>query len=215
MRAKILKFWIGWHKPLKFWKCKKMSQKSWWYLLKRLFYNQTQGFLWYLWTFLIEENKHLSTRSGYCLRKRSLHDKCHLLAKLRICDSENSSVHSYWVLWGNGIIPLQSYNLFVGPIIVSPVSPLLKALCMAASGTLECEWSLVDVWLLADRDDLSGDLKEVLVSVDSPPSEALHFRLKLSLGLISGTSSGPRLCTQNKKQKKLWAWNLQVIESTH
>ena len=119
------------------------------------------------------------------------------------CDSENSSVHSYWVLWGNGIIPLQSYNLFVGPIIVSPVSPLLKALCMAASGTLECEWSLVDVWLLADRDDLSGDLKEVLVSVDSPPSEALHFRLKLSLGLISGTSSGPRLCTQNKKQKKI------------
>ena len=26
MSAKILNFWIGWHKPLKFWKCSQMSQ---------------------------------------------------------------------------------------------------------------------------------------------------------------------------------------------
>ena len=47
----------------------KFLNKSWWYLLKHVcFYNKTQGFLWYLCTFSMEENKRLSTRSGYCQR---------------------------------------------------------------------------------------------------------------------------------------------------
>ena len=137
------------------------------------------------------------------------------------------------ICWPNCVFAIARIRLFTAigfyeAMVLSPFSlitclldqslshlcpPLLKALCMAASGTLECEWSLVDVWLLADRDDLSGDLKEVLVSIDSPPSEALHFRLKLSLGLISGTSSGPRLCTRTRKQKEIMGHeNLQVIE---
>ena len=33
-----------------------------------LFYSQSQRFLWYLCTFWVEENKRLSTRSGYCQR---------------------------------------------------------------------------------------------------------------------------------------------------
>ena len=33
MSAKILYFSIGWHKPLKFWKCNQIN-KLWWYLLK-------------------------------------------------------------------------------------------------------------------------------------------------------------------------------------
>ena len=50
----------------------KCLNKSWWYLLiiktYILFYTQTQGFLKYLCTFSMEENKRLLTRSGYCQR---------------------------------------------------------------------------------------------------------------------------------------------------
>ena len=45
----------------------KCLNKSWWNLFKIcLFYNQTQIFLWDPCTFSMEENKCLSTRSGYC-----------------------------------------------------------------------------------------------------------------------------------------------------
>ena len=36
MSAKILNFWIGWHKPLKFENANKCLNKSWWYLLKHV-----------------------------------------------------------------------------------------------------------------------------------------------------------------------------------
>ena len=36
MSAKILNFWIGWRKPLKFWKCNQCLNKLWRYLLKHV-----------------------------------------------------------------------------------------------------------------------------------------------------------------------------------
>ena len=49
------------------------------------------------------ENKRSSTRSGYCRRMRGLHDKRHLLAKLRIAGSENSEILAKALLLCGGV----------------------------------------------------------------------------------------------------------------
>ena len=86
MSARFLNFLIGWHKPLKFWKCNQMSQINHDGILQNIsvLYSNSRIFVIPVYIFNGRKQK-LGILS--VLRMRGLHDKHHLLAKLRICGS--------------------------------------------------------------------------------------------------------------------------------
>ena len=80
MSAKILNFVIGWNKPLKCWKFNQMP----------VLYSNSRIFVIPVYIFNGRKQTLVDTiglLSALCMR--GLHDKRHLLAKLRIVGSEN------------------------------------------------------------------------------------------------------------------------------